>query len=192
MIAFKLFIQKYTNLPDNEWELITKAFVRAEFLRNEMILNEGKICRYFYFLEEGLVRFYINHDGEELTTYFVDAPYCFTARESFRSNTPATESIHAISNCVVWRTTPDKIQELSKIPSWLRFMRNFNHEVQVYTERLLIAGKTLSSEERYLELLETHPTVTERVPLKYLAGFLGIAPQSLSRIRKKYQKKALN
>ncbi|MFW5663452.1 MAG: Crp/Fnr family transcriptional regulator, partial [bacterium] len=98
----------------------------------------------------------------------------------------------ALSNGVVWQTTLDKIQKLSKLPSWERFTRNFLHEVQGYIEQLMITNKILSAEDRYLKLLADHPGLTNRIPLKYLAGFLGIAPQSLSRIRKKHQKKALN
>ncbi len=158
-------------------------------MKDELILEEGKICRYFYFLEVGLVRFFINHEGEDITTYFVDAPYCFTAKESFHEIVPSKENIQALCRCIIWRTTLDKIHNLSNIPSWERFTRNFIHEVQGYIEQLMITSKILTAEERYLKLLEAHPDLTNRVPLKYLAGFLGIAPQSLSRIRKKYQKK---
>ncbi len=187
MNSLKLFIEKYTDLPVEDWEIIKKSFERKEFLKEDIILTEGKICRYFYFLEEGLVRFFINHDGEDITTYFVDSPYCFTAKESFQNRVPSRESLQALSGCVIWRSPRDRIQELSKIPSWERFMRYFINEVQAYIEDLMITNKILLAEERYLKLLETHPDLTDRVPLKYLAGFLGIAPQSLSRIRKKYQ-----
>jgi CRP-like cAMP-binding protein len=188
MKLFKKFIEKYTDLPSEDWNIIEKSFERKEILKDELILTEGIICRYFYFLEEGLVRFFIYHDGEELTTYFVDAPYCFTAKESFHERIPAKENIQALSKCIIWRTTQDKIQQLSKLSSWERFTRNFIHEVQGYIEQLMISNKILTAEDRYMKLLETHPDLTDRVPLKYLAGFLGIAPQSLSRIRKKYQK----
>ncbi|NCU31666.1 MAG: Crp/Fnr family transcriptional regulator [Candidatus Moranbacteria bacterium] len=189
MNPLKQFIEKYTDLSDRDWVLIENSFERKEFLKDELILEEGKICRFFCFLEVGLVRFFINHEGEDLTTYFVDAPYCFTAKKSFHETVPSKENIQALSRCVIWQTTLDKIQYLSHMPSWERFTRNFIHEVQGYIEQLLITNKTLSAEVRYLKLLEVHPDLTNRVPLKYLAGFLGIAPQSLSRIRKKHQNK---
>jgi len=188
MTPLKQFIEKYTDLTTRDWELIENSFDRKEIMKDELILSEGEICRYFYFLEMGLVRFFIHHEGEDLTTYFVDAPYCFTAKESFHEKVPSKENIQALSKCVIWRTTLEKIQVLSGLSSWERFTRNFIHEVQGYIEHLMITGKILSAEERYLKLLEAHPDLTERVPLKYLAGFLGIAPQSLSRIRKKYPK----
>ena len=188
MKPLKQFIEKYTDLSNKDWELIEKSFERKEFLKDELILAEGKICRYFYFLEEGLVRFYNNHDGEDLTIYFVDAPYCFSDKESLHHGIPAKVNIQALSKCVVWQTSIDKIQEFSKLASWEAFTKNLIREITQYIEQLMITNKILSAEERYLKLLEVHPDLTNRVPLKYLAGFLGIAPQSLSRIRKKYQK----
>lgn len=189
MKPLKQFIEKYTDLSNKDWELIENSFERKEFLKDELILAEGKICRYFYFLEEGLVRFYNNHDGEELTIYFVDAPYFFSDKESLHHRIPAKVNIQALSKCVVWQTSIDKIQEFSKLASWETFTKNLIREITEYIEQLMITNKMLSAEERYLKLLEVHPDLTNRVPLKYLAGFLGIAPQSLSRIRKKYQKK---
>jgi len=65
MNPLKEFIQKYTSIPNNEWEQIKSVFEQSEFQKNELILGEGKICRYFWFLEKGVIRFYINNDGEE-------------------------------------------------------------------------------------------------------------------------------
>lgn len=188
MNSLKLFIEKYTDLPTKDWELIENSFERKEIMKDGLILTEGKICKYFYFLEEGLVRFYINHDGEELTTYFVEAPYCFSDKESLHHKIPAKVNIQTLSECILWQTSIDKIQELSKLASWEQFTKNLIREITEYIEQLMITNKIQSAESRYLKLLESHPDLPERVPLKYLAGFLGIAPQSLSRIRKKYQK----
>ncbi len=189
MQSFKKFLEKYTTIPKEDWEMIRDSFVRKEFAKDELILSEGMICKHFYFLEEGLVRFFIHHDGEDLTTFFVDAPYCFTAKDSFHDRVPARENIQTLAPCVVWQTTLEKISILSGLKSWEQFTRSFIHEVQGYIEHLMITNKILSAEERYVKLLELHPDLTQRIPLKYLAGFLGIAPQSLSRIRKKFQKK---
>lgn len=190
MKTFKKFIEKYSVLPNDEWEIIERSFVRQEFPKDALILAEGKICRHFYFLEEGLVRFFMQHEAEDITTYFVEGPYCFTSKESIHNCIPAKESIQALCRCMIWKTTTEQLSILSKLPAWERFMRSFLHEVQGYFEQLMITTKIKSAEERYLDLIESHPDITDRIPLKYLASFLGIAPQSLSRIRKKHQKNA--
>ncbi|MDX9854391.1 MAG: Crp/Fnr family transcriptional regulator [Tenuifilaceae bacterium] len=174
-------------MSTTDWELIEDSFERKVFFKDDLILSQGKICRYLFFLEEGLVRFYMNHDGDEVTTFFVEAPYCFSDKESLNNRVPSKINIQALSQCVVWQTSYDKIQALSKLASWEQFTKKLIREIAEYVEQLMITNKIESAESRYLKLLENYPNLPERIPLKHLASFLGIAPQSLSRIRKKYQ-----
>lgn len=187
MIAFRKFIEHYTPVPADEWDIIRQAFERKEFDRNEIILEAGKICRQFYFLEEGLIRFFQLVDGNDITKFFTAAPYCFTSKESFRNQKPATENIEALEKTIVWQTTFSQANELLELKSWNTFTRKFVHEVQSYTEELLMQSKTETAESRYFELLAKHPDIIRKIPLKHLSSFLGIAPQSLSRIRKNMQ-----
>jgi CRP-like cAMP-binding protein len=185
MPPFRKFIENFTAVASDEWQVIESAFERREFRKNELILKEGSICRYFYFLEEGLVRYFLNIDGNDITKFFTMAPYCFTSKDSFRHQKPATESIQALEKTVVWQTSLEKANELLELKCWNTFTRKFVHEVQSYTEELLMEAKTETSENRYFKLLEKYPEVIHKIPLKHLSTFLGIAPQSLSRIRKK-------
>ena len=187
MICFRRFIESYTDLSDADWHIIQQAFEKKEFAKNEIILAEGSICRYFYFLEKGLIRFFVNTDGNEITKFFTNAPYCFTSKNSFRMQTPAKESIQSLEKTVVWQITLKQANELLELKSWNNFTRKFVNEVQTYTEELLWEIKTETAEERYKKLLLQYPELTQRIPLKHLSTFLGIAPQSLSRIRKKLQ-----
>ncbi|MFZ5941337.1 MAG: Crp/Fnr family transcriptional regulator [Bacteroidota bacterium] len=192
MKAFRSYMENYTRVSDKEWEIIREHFSRREYARNEMILTEGSICRYFWFLEQGLVRFYIHRDGEELTRFFTAAPYCFTSKDSFRNRLPATENIQALEKTVVWQISLDDSNKLLAIKAWETFTRNFLHEVQSKMEELLLEMVTESVESRYLRLKEKYPELVAKIPLKHLSGFLGIAPQSLSRIRKKQKISGIN
>lgn len=187
MQAFRKFIETYTDLTEPDWQIIRKAFEQREFAKNEIILEQGAICKYFYFLEEGLIRFYINNDGEELTKFFTAAPYCFTSKDSFRLQKPAEESIQTLTDVVVWQTNLNLANELLELKSWSTFTRKFVHEVQSYTEELMLEIKTETAEERYKKLLVKHPDLLQHIQLKHLSSFLGIAPQSLSRIRRRYR-----
>jgi CRP-like cAMP-binding protein len=187
MIALRQFIEKYTPISDDEWEIIQQSFERKEFDKNEMILSEGSICKYFYFLQEGLIRYFILRDGNDITRFFTAAPYCFTSKDSFRNRTPSLENIQALEQSVVWQITLSRSNELLELKSWNTFTRKFIHEVQSHIEELLLEVTTETAEQRYEKLLEKHPGLTKKIPLKLLASFLGIAPQSLSRIRKKYK-----
>jgi len=186
MLSLKKFIENYTKLPDDDWEIISKAFERKEFQKNELILEEGRVCRYFYFLEEGIVRFFVLNDGNDITKFFTIAPYCFTSKESFRNQKSALENIQAIDKTVVWQIDLKQANDLLELKSWSTFTRKFLHEVQCHIEELLMESKTETVENRYHKLVQRYPELIQKIPLKHLSTFLGIAPQSLSRIRKKY------
>lgn len=184
MDAFKKFIKMYTELSENEWQIISQVFEQKTFHKNELILKEGSICRHFYFLESGLIRFFILHNGDDTTKFFTTAPFCFTSKTSFRQITPAHENIQALETTVVYQTTLSHVTKLLELKAWNTFTRNFMHEVQTHTEELLIEAKTETAEIRYQKLLAKYPDLIKKIPLRHLATFLGIAPQSLSRIRK--------
>ncbi len=187
MDNFKEYLKNYTQLPDDEWDLIRKDFRRIVFKKNEYILEEGTICKHFFFFEKGLVRFCCNVDGEDVTKTFCIAPYCFTSKTSFRKLIPAHESIQALEESVVWQITYDQYKELEKINSWNIFMRKLINEIQEFMENRLLESKIFTAEKNYENLLIRYPSVIKKIPLKHLASFLGVAPQSLSRIRNNLQ-----
>lgn len=186
MKQIRNFIEKYSSLLDSEWELIQQYFIPIDFKKNEIIHEEGKICRHFYFLESGLIRFFYNIDGNEVTKTFTKAPYCFTSKTSFRKQIPSDESIQALEFTKVWQTTSEKYKNLESIKSWNIFMRKILHEIDEFSEKFYLESKIYTAEERYIKLFEEYPaSLIQKIPLKHLSTYLGIAPQSLSRIRKK-------
>jgi CRP-like cAMP-binding protein len=188
--TFRQFIQNYTTLSDSDWNEISKCFEERIIQKDEILLAEGKICRHLYFVESGLLRFYITKGGNDITRFFTDAPYCFTSQVSFNSQKPATENIQAIEKSIVWQTTLQQANELLELKSWNTFVRKLIQEVQYFTEQILQEVQTETAENRYEKMLKVNPTLLKRLPLKYLASYFGIAPQSLSRIRKKIIAKA--
>jgi CRP-like cAMP-binding protein len=183
--TFRHFIENYTTLSDTDWKEIFKCFEQITLDKDQILLEEGKICRHLYFIESGLLRFYINKDGNDITKFFTEAPYCFTSQVSFIAEKPATENIQAIEKSVVWQTTLKQANELLELKSWNTFVRKLIQEVQSYTEKILQDIQTETAEFRYEKMLQSNPALLQRLPLKYLASYFGIAPQSLSRIRKK-------
>ncbi|MBN8669241.1 MAG: Crp/Fnr family transcriptional regulator [Chitinophagales bacterium] len=183
----RLFIANYVSIADSDWQEIEVAFERFETDKGAIILQEGKICRYLYFLESGLLRFYLTKDGKDVTKFFTDAPYMFTSQVSFSSQTPAKETIQAIEKSVVWQISLTQANQLLRFPVWSEFIRKLIQEVQYYTEEILSEMQTETAETRYEIMLKNKPDWLQRIPLKYLASYLGIAMPSLSRIRKKFQ-----
>lgn len=186
---FRNFIQGYTPLSDDDWKLILAVLKRQDYKRNELILHQGEVCKNLFFLESGLLRYFTLNDGVEVTKFFTDAPYTFTSQKSFTDRRPATESIQAIEPCVVWKLSTEDAYKLLTVPAWSDFIRKLIQEVQFYTESLLLDMQTKTAELRYKNMLESTPELVQRIPVKHLASYFGIAPQSLSRIRKQMLRK---
>ena len=187
--GFKEFLKAYITLPENDWTQIKAEFEPKVFQKNEMLLEEGSVCRHFYFLNNGLVRFGCNIDGEDITKTFCKAPYCFTSKISFRNQTPARESIQALDETIVYRISYEQYKRLEQIASWNTFMRKLMNEIQEFLENHLLESKVLTAEQYYHKLLEQFPAdFMQKIPLKHLASFLGVAPQSMSRIRNNLHK----
>lgn len=185
------FIENYSRLNDSEWHSIEQLFENKEFNKNEKILEEGKVCRYFYFLESGLIRFYNNIDGNDITKTFTIAPYCFTSRISFRKQIASNEGIQALEKTVVWQISFKNYKKLEELNSWNIFIRRLLNEIQEFSESFYLEIRTMTAEDRYKKILDEYPNeLVQKIPLKHLSSFLGVAPQSLSRIRKKIQQNA--
>lgn len=188
MEEFRKFIENYTTLSDSEWKEISACFQQRTLQKDEILLQEGKICRHLYFIESGLLRYFINKDGIDITKFFTEAPYCFTSQVSFTAEKPATENIQALEKSIIWQTTLKQANDLLELKSWNTFVRKLIQEVQYYTEEILQELQTETAENRYRKMLKNNPSLLQRIALQHLASFFGIAPQSLSRIRKKLPK----
>jgi len=187
---FLAFIRLYQPLSPLTWEAIEADLTRQEYAPQDMILAEGQICQSLYFLESGLLRWYLLRQGEEVTKFFTEAPYAFTSQQSFTMALAAEESIQVLEPSVIWRLPKEAAFRLLRDPDWSEFVRKLVQEVQRATEDLLIELQTLTAEDRYRAMLQRGDSLLQRVPLKYLASYLGIAPQSLSRIRKRIMREA--
>ena len=183
--TLRTFVGKYVRISEVDWDVIRLYFRRREAKRGEIILKEGEVCRHLSFLESGLLRYFIVKDGEERNKFFTIAPYLFTSQYSFNNQTPAKETIQTIEDSVIWEITLEENRQLLQLSSWNQFARKITQEVQFFTEEILEELQTETAENRYIKLLNNQPELLQRIPLKHLASYLGIAPQSLSRIRKK-------
>lgn len=186
MHPFRKYIQSYAPCTDAEWAMIENCLLRQDYPKGSVLLQEGKICRKLYFLESGFLRYYRIKKGQEISQFFTQPPYCFTSQRSFANELPALESIDALEDSVVWEMSKADAYELFSIPNWNTFVRNLIQEVQFFTQQILESLQSETAEERYFRMIEEGSILLEKVPLKHLATYLGIAPQSLSRIRKKY------
>ncbi len=185
MKQFPAYLRTYASFSDAELQQICVSFEAFHVTAGTILLHEGEICRHLYFVDEGLLHFYFLRDGVEVTRYFTIAPYLFTSQRSFNLRQPANESIQALEDCRLWRLSAEKAEALFSLPAWNIFARKILQEVHFFTENIYTDLQTQTAEARYQQMLATQSDLLLRIPQKVLASFLGIAPQSLSRIRKK-------
>jgi CRP-like cAMP-binding protein len=189
MHPFRSYILQFTSIEETEWNAIELSLTRKEYKAGTTLLRAGDVCKKLYFVEEGLLRFFILKGGVDVSKFFTVAPYCFTSQKSFTDDIPSADSIETLEDSVIWEMNKTDAFDLLRLASWNSFVRMLIQEVQFNTEQLLEALQNETAEDRYLKMLESGDPLLNRIPLKHIASFLGIAPQSLSRIRKKMLQK---
>lgn len=172
------------NLEDSIPEIVS-CFEVLHLKKNEFFVTEGNICRYFCFVESGILQHSIIVSGEEKTTYLALKNTYTSALKSFKNQVPSRKNIKAISPCSLWILTIDTFNFLLQnnkafFQFYFHLIENQIFLIDDYRINLL----TLSPEERYQNMLLNEPNLLQQVPLRYLASFLGISTRHMSRIRK--------
>lgn len=179
------FVKKFVDFDEQE---IRAMINRVNFIRlkkNEIFIKEGDIANQIAFTNKGYLRVYYLHDGEEITRDITPLHSFATALPSFISQTPSFEIISAITDCELITIHKNDLEYLySNYPTWERFGRRIMEEMFVESQRRIYSFITETAETRYKKLLKQYPDLIRDVPLKYIADFLGIKLQSLSRLRK--------
>jgi CRP-like cAMP-binding protein len=177
-------IGKFKILNQEEIELIVDKTIVNEFSKGTILLKEGQIPTKCYMVVEGCVREYLIKDGEDKTTAFFMEGDTFTPH--FRDANPSKYYWECVENCIL--TVSDKSYEeeiRAMIPRLDRVFQGIAIEKINKAREEWSLFISSSPEERYLHLLDTRPFLFNRVPQNQIASFLGMKPQSLSRIRKR-------
>lgn len=172
-----------SELLDN---LVSK-FEHHEFSKKELLSKLDVVCDRLFFLKKGCVRFFIyDNKGNEVTTDFSFGPSFITSFTSYINGSPSQVGIEAVSDCSVFWTTKSKLEELFRRDCrFLEIGLKLTEKVFVISESHMLSLLTKTPLERYEYLLEMHPEYVLNIPLKYLASYLGMTPETLSRIRAK-------
>ncbi len=183
---FLKHISEYILLTEEEITFAKNHFPIKSYTKNEVFFHEGNIAKRIYFVIEGCVRLFYSVDGDEKTAYFYTEGKFFCANESLAKNTPARENFQALENTTVmlFPKTPDEAL-FKKFPNFEVLERLALVDELITSNRIIESFVSKSPEERYIELIKTNKALFQRVHQQYIASYLGISPQSLSRIRKR-------
>ena len=177
------FISKYVTLTDDEKNAILALDIFHSVKKGTTLLKEGQKSNDNYFVLKGCLRKYYMIDGEEKTTAFFTEMEALTPH-CVMSKTPSEYYISCVEDAILLISTSDMETEInSKFPKFDLMCRILSEERLGKQQIDFDEFKTSSPEQRYLNLLESRPDLIQRVPQHQLASFLGIKPQSLSRLR---------
>lgn len=191
MIEFRstLFYKTITGFTDMSDESLSKLFSvvnRREFAKNEYLLEENAVCNSIFFIEAGSVRSFLHIDANEINTNFSFEGNYVTSLKSLRTSTPSEINIKAEEKSIVFEFKKDNLLELYKESVEVdAFGRNLLELLLMQQEEHANLFKIYSPAERYEYLRVNSPELLQRVSLSQLASYLGIARETLSRIRRK-------
>ncbi|MBU8893292.1 MAG: Crp/Fnr family transcriptional regulator [Bacteroidales bacterium] len=179
------FINQFVDFKEEELIAMQKKIEIIHLKKNDIFIKEGDIADRIAFTNKGYLRVYYYYNGEEITRDITPLHSFATALPSFVSQTPSFEIISAITDCELITINRDDLERLyESFPKWERFGRRIIEEMFVESQRRIYSFITETAETRYKKLLKQYPDMIRDVPLKYIADFLGIKLQSLSRLRK--------
>ena len=186
MEAFKNFIKQFPHYKPEIFEGIIPYLSTKAIKAGDYFLRQGTICKNIAFIEEGLIRLYYLNDGKEITTCFCKENTLTCSYRSLITKAPSDVSIQAIEPCKLIVFSYESLQRMyEKELFWQQVGRLVAENEFINTECHNRFLSDLSATERYQQILEQDSDLLQRVPLHYLASYLQIAPETLSRIRKK-------
>ncbi len=167
-----------------EKDIIESTFIRV-FKRNSQLLKEGDISQECFFIIKGCIRAYYVKDGEEITTNFYMENEAVTP-SAYGQNTLSKYYLECIEDTMICVGTVDKeIEIYKKYPALESLTRTFGENLIAKQQETIDEFKMSTPEERYLHLIKNRADLIQRVPQHQIASYLGIKPESLSRIRKR-------
>jgi CRP-like cAMP-binding protein len=173
-------------ISDKEWSIFVSKLSRQEFPKKHILLKTGQIESYLSFVETGIVRCYIQKLENDLTFTFAFDNNFISGYDSFLTRKPSTYHIETLTKTILWRIKYTDLQVIyneteignliGRQASEDLFLKKSKRELSLLNE---------SAEQRYRNLFVEQPHLIQRIPLKYIASYIGVTPQALSRIRKR-------
>jgi CRP-like cAMP-binding protein len=182
----KMNIDPVIFLSDSELLTVCSAFQTKNLKKDEFLLEEGQVCNFVGLVSSGVLIYFRNIDnGDEKTTDFAFAGDWVNNNQSRLANTPSTINIRAIEDTEIFVIGQNELAGLYlRVPKLERLGRILMEQAYLRIVEQTVELQVLSAKERYENLLKKHPEIFRKVQLYHIANYLGIAPKSLSRIRK--------
>lgn len=179
-------ISSFTQVSDHYWDELKKRLEFVTYKRNELITKAGDVEDYLYILVEGSVRTFYRNNQKEYTISFSFAESAFSSYASLISRKPSRLDIQALSEVKAFRITYEDTAALNEKTEDSNIVgRKMLEYYYLAREKKEINLLSRTAEENYFDLFNEQPEIISSIPQKHIASYLGITPESLSRIRRK-------
>ncbi len=191
---FRAYLQARTDISEEKLSRLISGLTLKKVPRNTLLLREGTICKHSFFVSSGLLRAYtVDHNGKEHILQFAPEGWIISDRDGIYFNEPSALFIESIeASEIIYLDEAFLCQVTEAIPGFgLHNTTALHHHIRQLQKRInLLLSAT--AEERYLDFIHLYPDLTLRVPQWMIASYLGITPESLSRVRKELARQNFN
>ena len=179
-------IQEKVNLNNEELELCKTFFIPKKLRKKQFLLQEGDLCTYNAFVEKGILRsFTVDEKGNEHIVQFGLEGWWISDMASFLSGAKSTYTIEALEDSELLLLTTGSLEFLmNTVPKFERYQRILLQNAYIALQARITSTLTETAEEKYIKLINAYPGIVQRVPQHMIASYLGLTPETLSRIRK--------
>jgi CRP-like cAMP-binding protein len=184
------YFSRIMPLSEEEAKAIENSMCIRHYKKGTVLLREGQISTECYFVLEGCVRQYYLVDGEEKTNNFFTEEQWVISLQSFAQQVPANHFFACCEDTVLVVGNEQRENDLYRLfPKFETIARKVIEKILAEQQEIMASYLTDTPEQRYLKLLNTRPDLFQRIPQYQLASFIGVKPESLSRIRKRISQK---
>ena len=186
MENIKLFTSQFAALTEKEFSDFTALFQPMPVKKMDHVLVCDTSVKDIYFFNKGLFRVYLLKDGEEFTTKFLNSPCIYAELFSLRKRVPTFVNIQALTDCDCYKANFRALEILIETsPNIKRLFLKLYEHIYMNGVKRQVSFIMDSQTKRYNNFAAEFPQMMEEIPLQYIASYLGIRPETLSRIRKK-------
>ena len=182
-------LEQFIPLETSDKELMEEVLIKKQYSKGDFLLQEGTISDRFFYNLEGYVRLFYTRDIEERTTYFYPAGQFISPYESFVKQEPSKLNLQAMTDVTTIEISVEAAQRMLQHSPRFEAIARIAMEEELIAHQEIIANLlTKTPEQRYFDLMESHPDIIQLIPQKHIASYIGVQPESLSRLKRRHLK----